>query len=84
MAMKRPAPPKVTIDRPSAADGKRLTLNISERDMQALMTARELDGITASERVRAMIALWRDTEEVSNLVDRIAKPTSRSQGEERS
>lgn len=71
--------PTITVDRPTTADGERLSNVISERDMKALMTARELDGITATERIRALIAIWRDVPEVGNLVDRIAKPTARSQ-----
>lgn len=71
--------PSITVDRPTTADGERLANVISARDMQALMTAKELDGITVTERIRALIAIWRDVPEVGNLVDRIAKPTSRSQ-----
>lgn len=71
--------PEITVDRPTTADGERLANVISPRDMRALTTARELDGITVTERIRALIAIWRDVPEVGDLVDRIARPTARSQ-----
>lgn len=67
--------PTVEVDRVSTSEGKRVALVVSERDWQALAAMREIDGVTASERIRTMIGVWRDVTEVGDLVDRLAKPT---------
>ncbi|MHA6751130.1 hypothetical protein ACX31A_09600 [Dermacoccus nishinomiyaensis] len=67
--------PTVEVDRVSTTEGKRVAVVLSERDWQALAAMREIDGVTASERIRTMIAVWRSVTEVGDLVDRLAKPT---------
>lgn len=72
---KRPAAPAAPAEqaKPDPFYSERLSITTTIGQLSALRVARAADGIQATARLRAMIALWQDDPKVRARVDRAAK-----------
>ena len=69
---------------------KRLTLDLSQDDHDALMGARYADRVPMADRIRALVSLWREDPDLAQAVSTRAQqllppppaPTSRPSGPE--
>jgi len=47
---------------------KRITIDLTQDDFDALAGARYADRVTTADRIRALVSLWRDTPELADAV----------------
>lgn len=66
------AGPPAEQDKPAAFYSERLSITTTAAQIQALRAARLADGIQATARLRAMIALWQDDPKIQARVDKLA------------
>jgi hypothetical protein len=63
--------------RPKTPYTKRMPLTLTPEDHAELLMARARDGIEATARLRAMVALWRKDEELRRRIDEMARELRR-------
>jgi hypothetical protein len=68
-----PAPMPREQSRPSSFYGERLSITTTEDQIRALRAARLADGIQATARIRAMIAIWQEDPRIRERIDRVAR-----------
>lgn len=66
------AGPPAEQERPAAFYSERLSITTTAAQIQALRAARLADGIQATARLRAMIALWQDDPKIRARIDKLA------------
>lgn len=47
---------------------RRITIDLTQEDFDALAGARYADRVTTADRIRALVSLWRDTPELAEAV----------------
>lgn len=72
-----PAPMPATVAASGPAYPKRMTLPLTVEDHRALRVAHLDDGVEATARLRAMLALWQQDERLRARIDKLARQMSR-------